>query len=153
MWISGGLIHVAAMSVLFVKRLEPGRAGPLVHIRDLERIVGVAAILLYTVGCRAADASIVPGGDVTRGKQAIAATGCGACHTIDGVRDAHGEVGPPLTGVARRSIIAGELANTPENMIRWIRDPKAIEPNTVMPNLGVNEQSARDIAAYLYTLH
>jgi cytochrome c len=90
---------------------------------------------------------------VARGKQAVAAMGCGACHTISGVRDAHGEVGPPLTGVARRSIIAGEVANTPENMIRWIQDPQAIEPNTAMPNLGVNEQSARDIAAYLYTLH
>ena len=51
-----------------------------------------------------------------------------------------------------RAILAGELPNTPANMIRWVRDPQAVEPATAMPNLGVTEQQARDIAAYLYTL-
>jgi cytochrome c1 len=54
--------------------------------------------------------------------------------------------------MARRSFIGGELANTPANMVRWIEDPQTVEPNTAMPNLGLGEQSARDIAAYLYTL-
>jgi cytochrome c1 len=54
--------------------------------------------------------------------------------------------------VATRAIIAGELANTPENMVRWIRDPLAVEPNTAMPNLQVSEETARDMVAYLYTL-
>ena len=46
--------------------------------------------------------------------------------------------------------IAGELPNSPENAIRWIRDPKRVEPGTVMPDLGVTTAEARDIAAYLY---
>lgn len=34
----------------------------------------------------------------------------------------------------------------------WIRDPQAIEPGTVRPNMGVTPRHARDIAAYPYTL-
>jgi len=103
-------------------------------------------------GCRAAEGSVIAGASVERGRQSIAGFGCGSCHEIAGVRGAHGKVGPPLTGVASRSIIAGELANTPENMVRWIRDPTAVEPNVAMPNLQVSEATARDMVAYLYTL-
>ena len=109
-------------------------------------------LIVAATGCRVAEGSVIPGASVPRGKQSIAGFGCGACHEISGVRSAHGKVGPPLTGVATRAIIAGELANTPENMVRWIRDPQAVEPNTAMPNLGVSEQTARDMVAYLYTL-
>ena len=112
-------------------------------------------ILIATIGaaaCRAAEGSVIPGASVERGRQSLAGFGCGSCHEIRGVTGAHGHVGPPLTGVARRSIIAGELANTPENMVRWIRDPVGVEPNTAMPNVQVSEQTARDMVAYLYTL-
>lgn len=94
----------------------------------------------------------VPGGDPSRGAAAIEDVGCGACHTIPGIRGARGLVGPPLTSWARRSYIAGNLPNDPENLIRWIMDPQAVEPGTVMPNLDVTRQQARDMAAYLYTL-
>ena len=109
-------------------------------------------LLLGLAACRAAEGSVIAGGNVERGKTSLAGFGCGSCHTIDGITGAHGKVGPPLTGVASRSIIAGQLANTPENMVRWIRDPVSVEPNTAMPNLGVSEATARDIVAYLYTL-
>lgn len=94
----------------------------------------------------------VAGGDPGRGKLAISRYGCSACHTIPGVPGATGQVGPPLTQFSRRSIIAGQIANTPDGLVRWIRDPQAIEPGTAMPALGVTEGEARDIAAYLYTL-
>jgi cytochrome c len=110
------------------------------------------ALFLGSTGCHRSEQSVVAGGDVERGRTAIAATGCGACHEISGVSGAQGRVGPPLTGVASRSILAGELPNTPENMIRWVENPQAINPNTAMPNLGVTPASAKDIAAYLYTL-
>jgi cytochrome c len=61
-------------------------------------------------------------------------------------------VGPPLTMFARRAYIAGQLPNEPDNLIRWIRDPQAVEPGTAMPSLGVEPAVARDMAAYLYTL-
>jgi len=68
------------------------------------------------------------------------------------VRGAHSYVGPPLNDWAERHYIAGNLINTPENMIAWLRDPQAIEPGTAMPNLDLSEQAARDISAYLYSL-
>ena len=58
-------------------------------------------------------------------------------------------VGPPLAGMASRALIAGKLANTPEHLVRWIRDPQRVDPETAMPTLGVDERDARDIAAYL----
>lgn len=92
-------------------------------------------------------------GDPSRGRQALAGFGCGACHLIPGIRGARGSVGPPLTSFASRSYIAGQLMNSPDNLIRWIVDPQGVEPGTAMPNLGVIPAVARDMAAYLYTLH
>lgn len=116
------------------------------------QVVFAFVLVVAGVGCRRAQAVSVPGGDPQRGKAAISAMGCGACHAIGGIPLAHGEVGPPLDGIARRAIIGGTLPNTPENMILWIEDPPAIAPNTAMPNLGVSPQAARDIVAYLYSL-
>jgi putative membrane protein len=144
MWVPGGLLYLAAMSGLF-----------LAWMRDNERrrrAVVVTAATLAVSACARAEGSVVPGGNIERGRTTLAAMGCGSCHTIAGVTGAHGLVGPPLTGVASRSMLAGELPNSPENMMRWIMDPPAIEPGTAMPNLQVKEQSARDIVAYLYTL-
>ena len=72
---------------------------------------------------------------------------------IPGVRGAAGKVGPPLADIAKRTMLAGRVPNTPAEMIAWIRDPQAIEPGTAMPNLRVDEREARDMTAYLYTLH
>jgi cytochrome c len=94
----------------------------------------------------------VPGGNPAQGKQLIASYGCGACHTIPGVSGADGLVGPPLEKFARRAYIAGEVPNNADFLVRWIEVPQAIEPGTAMPNLGVTEGQARNIAAYLYTL-
>jgi cytochrome c2 len=96
-------------------------------------------------------AAIVPGGDAARGQQAFAGIGCGFCHTVRGERTARGKVGPPLDGMAERTFIAGQVPNTPDNLVRWIRDPQSIERGTAMPNLGVDDHTARDIAAWLYT--
>jgi cytochrome c len=92
------------------------------------------------------------GGNPDRGPALLRSYGCGTCHTIAGVTGANGLVGPPLTGIAQRSFIAGVLPNAPENMVRWIEDPKAVDSLTAMPVLGVSPADARDIAAYLYTL-
>ena len=61
-------------------------------------------------------------------------------------------VGPPLGDIASRMFIAGVLPNQPANMVRWIRNPQGVDSLTAMPNLGVSERDARDIAGYLYTL-
>jgi cytochrome c2 len=91
-------------------------------------------------------------GNPAEGEALIQSYGCGSCHVIPGIRTARGMVGPPLFYYSRRTIIAGELPNTPENLEAWIESPVAIEPGTAMPNLGVTGKQAQDIAAYLYTL-
>lgn len=119
------------------------------------RTASVALLMfaLVLAGCHdGEEIRPVPGGNPDAGKLAIREYGCGACHTVPGVRGANGLAGPPLTHFARRSFIAGEASNTSGNLIRWIQAPESIEPGTAMPNLGVTEEMARDMAAYLYTL-
>jgi cytochrome c2 len=91
-------------------------------------------------------------GSVERGKLVIGAYGCGSCHVIPGITAANGQVGPLLKSVAVRVQIAGKLANSPEAMTHWLRSPQTVVPGNGMPNQGLNEQEARDAAAYLYTL-
>jgi cytochrome c2 len=92
----------------------------------------------------------VQGGVPSRAPAEINAYGCGSCHTIVGVSDANGKVGPKLDDFAERRYIAGRLPNTPANLVRWISEPQRVDPGNVMPFLGVSDQDARDIAAYLY---
>lgn len=122
-------------------------------VRLALRAAGSIAVALC-VACGPGDESVtVAGGSPARGRTALIGAGCGSCHVIPGVRGAHGRVGPPLSGIAVRTMLAGQVPNTPQSMISWIRDPQAIEPGTAMPNLHVDERAARDMAAYLFTLH
>jgi cytochrome c1 len=72
---------------------------------------------------------------------------------IPGVAGAQGRVGPPLERFARRAYVGGIVPNSPQNLVAWILDPPAIDPQTAMPATGVGEPEARDIAAYLCSLH
>jgi mono/diheme cytochrome c family protein len=87
-----------------------------------------------------------------RGVHAINQHLCVTCHHIPGIVGANAPVGPPLSGIGSRTFIAGILPNTFDNMVRWLREPQSIDANTAMPDLGVSERDARDIAAYLQTL-
>jgi cytochrome c len=115
------------------------------------KVLAFVASCILLNGC-AHVAQSITGGDPQRGAAAIVRYGCGSCHTIGGISNARGLAGPPLTGIGSRIYIAGVLQNTPENLMRWIRDPKAVDEKTVMPKLGISETDAADIAAYLYTL-
>lgn len=92
------------------------------------------------------------GGDAEHGKKLAAQYGCTACHNIPGVEGPKGMVGPPLSGMASRSMIAGKFANTPENMMKWLQNPQSMDPTNAMPNLGVTPADSRDLAAFMYTL-
>jgi cytochrome c len=94
----------------------------------------------------------VAGGDPQRGKASIERYGCVACHAIPGIPGHGSNVGPPLTKIARRAYVGGVLPNLPDEMVRWLRNPPEVDPRTAMPNLGISEMEAKDIAAYLYTL-
>lgn len=113
------------------------------------------AILLSLTACGPSKeerrwAANLTGGDPGRGRMAIQHYGCIACHTIDGMQS-QALVGPPLTRMASRSYLAGNMENTAPNMIRWIQKPREIHKDTAMPNVGVTDSDARDIASYLYS--
>ncbi len=94
----------------------------------------------------------IPGADPERGRGLVMRYDCGVCHTIQSVRGARGIVGPKLERFAERTVLAGSMANVPRNLVAWLMDPPAIDPATAMPDLGLSEAEARDIAAFLYTL-
>lgn len=123
------------------------------------RVMAGAILLLSivgTCGCTGGRTvfayQVATQGNPGQGRQAILHYGCGSCHAIPGIHDARGLVGPPLILMGRRTYIGGELPNSPENMVKWLLDPKAVEPGTAMPKLGLSEQEARDVTAYLYSL-
>ena len=112
----------------------------------------LVVVLALTACSRAPSPQVLPGADRTKGRQLIQTYGCYTCHVIPGVRGAVGTVGPPLTAIARRTYLAGRLTNTPENMIRWIHNPKSVDDKTAMPVTGISDAEARHVAEYLYTL-
>lgn len=91
-------------------------------------------------------------GDPLKAPKAIQTYGCGTCHKIPGVTGADGTVGPALRDLSKRSLLAGKLPNTPENLIMWIQHPQMVRPGSDMPEMGVSDTDARNIAAYLYSL-
>jgi len=120
------------------------------------RVLALLIPVVLLAGCNGGRVTdpygVAMGGNAREGKKVIQAYGCGACHIIPGIHAADGLVGPPLYFFSRRTMIAGELPNTPDNLVRWIQNPPSVEPGTAMPNLGLDEQQSRDAAAYLYTL-
>lgn len=102
----------------------------------------------------AAAAPLVPGSPAAEGAMLIANEPCIGCHTIPGIPGATGTVGPNLGGVASRPKIAGGVVpNTgPDDLKAWILNPPSLKPGTAMPNLGLTDEQATEIAAYLETL-
>lgn len=159
MWIPGGFAYIVAVLVLLALWMREAERKARKRSAATALIVCVAASATLA-GCddvapwrgRQTAVAQVSGGDPQKGAQYIASIGCGACHSIPGVSGAAGLVGPPLDNIGRRVYIAGLLRNTPANLEAWLRDPQKIAPGNVMPNMGINDEQSRDIAAYLYTL-
>jgi putative membrane protein len=156
MWVPAGLAYLAAVCFVFLKWLgQPER--PFTP-RSRHAALMPALLLLFMVpvlpGCkdRSSEAIASHLGDSSHGAALIRQFGCGSCHLVPGIEGAEGMVGPPLTQVGRRIYIAGVLRNTPDNMVRWLRDPQRVVPGNAMPDMGIDQPAAQDIAAYLYTL-
>jgi mono/diheme cytochrome c family protein len=94
-----------------------------------------------------------PRGNAERGKQLILQHGCNVCHIAPGVGGTQGMLGPTLAGFALRPTISnGTVANTPDNVEKFIMAPASMNPASAMPPLNVNVEDAKDLAAYLRTL-
>ena len=113
------------------------------------RLLACSLALVLLAGCQDKQLAASVQGDPARGRIALAQHACRACHMIPGVTGSETYVGRPLADLAERRFIAGRLPNTQANLVRWIRDPQAIDPGNAMPNMGVSERDAIDISAYL----
>jgi putative membrane protein len=163
MWIPGGVIMAITAMVLFALWLKESdrRIFARERLALARSAAGKVAPPLVTIFCLfisiAACSDPQPAavaltrGNPERGKDSIRLYGCWACHTIPGIHGANAVIGPPLNGIANRAYVAGH-PNSPEHLVNWIRHPQQVRNPTPMPEMGVTEEAARDIAAYLYTL-
>ncbi len=93
---------------------------------------------------QALEASALNADAAARGKQLFYTKyACQACHTADFKKD-KGYVGPALAGVGDR------LA--PVWIYKWLKNPNALTPGTMMPNPNLRDNEARDLTAFLVTL-
>jgi cytochrome c oxidase subunit 2 len=89
---------------------------------------------------------------VSRGRQIFERTSCINCHTVVGTA-ANGRFGPDLTHLmSRETIAAGAIANTPQTLRRWLRDPESIKPGCLMPAMGFSDDELDAVTGYLLTL-
>jgi cytochrome c oxidase subunit 2 len=87
-----------------------------------------------------------------RGRDVFMQARCAACHTVRGT-DAAGQVAPDLTHIGTRGTLgAGTLANTPEHLAAWIRDPQKVKPGNQMPPNPVAADDLGALVAYMETL-
>jgi cytochrome c oxidase subunit 2 len=88
---------------------------------------------------------------VADGAALFARSACVGCHTIRGV--SAGVIGPDLTHFGSRgTVAAGILPSTLDNVAAWVKDPQALKPGVKMPALGLTDEQARAVAAYLLSL-
>ena len=89
---------------------------------------------------------------VAQGKIVFESSPCLGCHRVAGIAG-RGELGPDLTHLmSRETIAAGSALNTPENLRKWIRDPGAIKPGSLMPALQLSDEQINKLSDYLETL-
>jgi mono/diheme cytochrome c family protein len=89
--------------------------------------------------------------DAQRGKALFDAMGCVACHQLHG---SGGDVGPSLTTQVPEFPHGTWVGDKLQGawIYQWLLDPQALVPDTIEPNLGLSEQEALDLTAYLLTL-
>lgn len=91
-------------------------------------------------------------GAAARGRQVFEQMTCVNCHAVEPNNTAV-TAGPNLTHLAGRSLIgSGVVANSPENLRRWLEDPQQVKPGAKMPNFKLSHRQIDDLVAYLETL-
>lgn len=110
-------------------------------------------ILLVACSDKTNPPRTIAGADADAGLQVMRRVGCAACHVIPGVDWPRGATGPSLKGFADSPMIAGRFPNRPAVLTAFIVDAPSMATDTGMPAMPLTQDEARDVAAYLYTLH
>jgi cytochrome c oxidase subunit 2 len=77
---------------------------------------------------------------------------CVSCHAVKGTAAA-GKFGPDLTHLmSRQTLAAGAIANTPENLRKWVKNPQTAKPGCLMPSLQLTDEQLGQVVSYLQTL-
>lgn len=85
------------------------------------------------------------------GRAAFMKYGCIACHTVAGF--SAGPIGPNLTHVGSRTMIAGStMMNTEQHLRDWIGNPPGMKPGSMMPNMHVSAADLSSLITYLQSL-
>jgi cytochrome c len=92
-------------------------------------------------------APAAPAGNATHGAALFASKNCTACHTVNGQG---GTVGPNLSHIATTPY--DNLGNDAAFLTKWLHDPKAVKPDTAMPNPNLTDAEITVIVAYLESL-
>lgn len=83
------------------------------------------------------------------GYQTFLASGCAACHAIDGT-PAQGRVGPNLTHFGSRTTFAsGLFPNERQHLAGWLQNPDSVKPGALMPDLNLSEERLSDLLRLL----
>ena len=144
-----------AVSADAVPHPEGMKAGQVLaeqrKLRDQE-VTQIAAYLWTTSEHARLPAGSAPNGDAAKGKQTFDSVGCRGCHVVEkdsATRRSEGsadrDYAPNLWNVADKA--------RPEWIYSWVKNPKALWPQTKMPDLRLTDQEAANVTAYLLTLH
>jgi nitric oxide reductase subunit C len=133
--------------------VKPGTTMPNQHLDD-QQVANVVAFFQWVnqidtnnwppqpvVGAQ-------PTGASPQGALLFQQKGCTACHMING-QGASGP-GPNLSHIGSQPY--DQLSNTPDFLYRWIEDPKAIKPTTIMPTIPMTPEERLAIVQYLIIL-
>lgn len=102
------------------------------------------------------DAAVPGAASIARGKQLVLESGCLGCHAY---RGRGGTLGPDITYIGDKDKhgfdfkhITGE--HTPEQwLIEHFKEPQKVSPGSLMPDMGVTDEQAHDLAHFMMSLH
>ena len=121
------------------------------HANMLIRVVAESPEKFDTWACHQAEPQ-TEDPDVAAGRDVFMTQTCVNCHSIRGT-PAAGSVGPDLTHLAtRKTLAAGVVPNTRQNLAAWLRDPQQIKLGCDMPSLRLTEEQIRNLTIYLESL-
>jgi cytochrome c551/c552 len=104
---------------------------------------------------RAEDDALLEEGDAEQGRALLTSKGCGSCHWMTGVPSFTGQ--PSAVYVAdpsRAMTLAPDLRYTRDRMtaakvVRWIKSPKDVKADTLMPTTPLTPVEIKNIATYI----